>query len=236
MLHPSHGMGGLGGAGGGRSHRPLSLCRPQERALHHPADGRQVSARCSQPCHRHGPPRHPRWAKGGTHSCDHRWSITWSVCVWVCVWGGVCVCLCRGGHAHGLMSSFILFFPPLLPPERRVRPKCMAQRYCPLGAHTGAPPVPPGWALGAQHSPLGGSWEGWGGWGGSRSPHATPTPWTPPRAWQSPRAWGTQGTSGEPFGRGGTGITPTLCPPHLMHPTAWTCPSWPRRPRRSCKR
>lgn len=63
---------------------------------------------------------------------------------------------------HGLTSSFILFFPPLLPPERRVRPKCMAQRYCLLGTHTRDRPVPPGWALGAQHSPLGGSREGGG--------------------------------------------------------------------------
>lgn len=51
-----------------------------------------------------------------------------------------------------LTSTFVLFFPPLPSPERRVRPKCMAQRYCPLGSRLqghpcaagASPPCSPG--------------------------------------------------------------------------------------------
>lgn len=151
-----------------------------------------LAAICS---HFSPPPVSPLGQRGRPCACDHRWNITWSVCVCVSVYRG-------GGYVHGLTSSFILFFPPLLPPERRVRPKCMAQRYCLLGTHTRDRPVPPGWALGAQHSPLGG--------GGVCSPRATPRPG--PVSAQAPEPGACRAHLGSISG-GRIGITPTLCPP-----------------------
>lgn len=79
-----------------------------------------------------------------------------------------------------LTSAFILFFPPLPSPERRVRPKCMAQRYCPLGSrlrgrhpHPVPPARDPPAAPAALHSPAPG---GAPGEGGSRSPPTTSSP------------------------------------------------------------
>lgn len=127
-----------------------------------------------------------------------------------------------------LTSAFILFFPPLPSPERRVRPKCMAQRYCPLGSwlrgaplcHRRGPPLQPQLLNPAWHP---GGTRG----GGSHSPPATSSPRAclPAPLGEAPCArrvggslswWG---TAGDRFGGDRPGITPALClSPHSPHP------------------
>lgn len=211
--------GGVRRVQGGRSHHPLSLCRPQERALHHPTDGRQVSAPCSQPSAvTFPPPQCPRWAKGGDPVPVTTAGTSPGV--------SVCVCLCTGG---GLRARFNILLYPVLPSTAA------------SGAQ-GAPQVHGTEVLSARHSHQGSpraagmgsgcSAQPFGRGGGLLTP-CHPASWT--RVCPSPRAWSTQGASGE-HQWGQNRNNSNFVSPHLMHPAAWTCPSWPRRPRRSCKR
>lgn len=156
--------------------------------------------------------------RGRLCACDHRWNITWSVCV--------CVCLCTGG---GLRARFNILLYPVLPSTAA------------SGAQ-GAPQVHGTEVLSARHSHQGSpraagmgsgcSAQPFGRGGGLLTP-CHPASWT--RVCPSPRAWSTQGASGE-HQWGQNRNNSNFVSPHLMHPAAWTCPSWPRRPRRSCKR
>lgn len=129
-----------------------------------------------------------------------------------------------------LTTAFILFFPPLPSPERRVRPKCMAQRYCPLGSRLrGGPPVPP--ARGPPCSPGRSAQPGTRGAPGvggvplapchllhPRACPPAPLGEAPPVPGEGSLSW--WGAAGGRFGGDGPGITPTLClpPPHTPPP------------------